>query len=101
MTGNQNLDAQLTRLQTAVMGKISLAKAAVEATQGQIATVQDTLDRFVADDATEDADFEAKIAARDAVIADLQSQVSDLTTTVGDAVTSVGALATAVEQATI
>lgn len=99
MTANQDLQAQLARLQTAVTSRITATQAAVETVRGQAAAIQATLDQFVADDATEDADFEAKIAARDAVIADLQSQVGGLTTSMDEAVSSVSALATAVEQA--
>jgi 2',3'-cyclic-nucleotide 2'-phosphodiesterase (5'-nucleotidase family) len=86
------LQDALTGLQTAVTTKIGEATASVEAARTQVATVQTTLDTFIASDAVEDAGYEAQIA-------DLRSQLASASTGLDDAVTSIKALTASVSGA--
>lgn len=79
MATKADLEASLSRLQTAVTTKVGDVSA-------QLAAMQSTLDGFVRDDATEDAAYQAQI---DDLKAQLQSQLAD-------AVASVNAMADAV-----
>lgn len=79
MATKAELDASLTRLQTAVSGK-------VDALSAHLAGMQQTLDSFVAADTTEDAAFAQEIA-------DLKAQ---LASQLDGAVAAVNALTDAV-----
>ena len=81
MATKADLEAALSRLQSAVTSK-------VQDVSDHLAAMQQTLEQFQTDDATEDANYEAQIA-------DLRAQ---LAAQLDDAVTSVNALTEAVNR---
>lgn len=89
MATKADLEAALGRLGTAVDG----VKAAVTEARGQLTTMQQTLDRFVAEDTTEDAAYQAQID-------DLKRQLADAAGTLDGAVASIDAMAQAVGTST-
>lgn len=80
MATKAELDAALTRLQAAITTR-------VDDLNGKLTGMQTTLDRFVSEDATEDAAFQATI---DDLKAQLQSQLDAAVASVNAMAESVG-----------
>lgn len=84
-TAMADLTASVDALQAEVLAVKERVSGAITPLQEALATAQQTIQDERAADATEDADYEAKVAARDEALSNLQTVIDEQSTEIDQA----------------